>query len=55
MENKTIYDLNMHEEIEKEPELYVRRVPGGWIYTDTGFADDQSVFVPYNEEFKESK
>jgi len=33
--------------------LFVRRVPGGWIYMDIGEDRDPrcATFVPYNEEF----
>lgn len=64
---KNIYELELFEETFQEREKYspsalsVRRVPGGWIFTD--FQDSQeegnviqtrlsSVFVPYNDEFK---
>ncbi len=64
---KNIYDLKLLEETFQDREqhstrgLSVRRVPGGWIFTE--FDDSQgdgsdiqtrlsSVFVPYNEEFR---
>lgn len=64
---KNIYDLKLLEETFQDREqhstrvLSVRRVPGGWIFTE--FDDSQgdgndiqtrlsSVFVPYNEEYK---
>lgn len=60
MEN--IYDLNLHEETTLINtsclELTVTRVPGGWIYehmyySESGVLSSSSVFVPYNNEFKE--
>ncbi|WP_432221270.1 hypothetical protein ACRASX_11115 [Flavobacterium sp. TMP13] len=65
---KNIYELKLMEETFQDREQYsqsalsVRRVPGGWIFTD--FEDSpednatqarlSSVFVPYNEEFHPS-
>ena len=67
---KDIYKLELFEETFEDREQYgnsglsVRRVPGGWIFTN--FEDSHedgnaiqsrlsSVFVPYNEEFKKVK
>jgi len=51
---KTIYELELHEELRIVPDLYIIRVPGGWIYCTTNdnlnFAS--STFVPYNNEFE---
>ena len=64
---KNIYDLKLFEETFQDREQYdtrflsVRRVPGGWLFTEfeesIGEGNDcqkrlSSVFVPYNEEFK---
>ena len=51
---KTIYDLELHEPLQINKWLIVRRVPGGWIYA---FCDDDTslvvqTFVPYNHEFQ---
>lgn len=48
MEEKTIYDLKLHESIKVRGRLWVSRVPGGWLYEYLG---STSVFVPYNDEF----
>lgn len=63
---KNIYDLKLFEEIFEDREQYgnsglsVRRVPGGWIFTDFEDSHEEnntvqsrlsSVFVPYDEEF----
>lgn len=67
---KDIYELELLEETFLEKDRLdprsnsVRRVPGGWIFTE--FHDSQnesndrhtaisSVFVPHNDEFKEKK
>lgn len=50
---KTIYDLELHEEIQLLDSQFVKRVPGGWVYSY--FSDlNVSVFVPYNEEFNKN-
>jgi len=64
---KNIYNLELFEETFQDRDQYgsrvlsVRRVPGGWIFTEfeesIGEENDcqkrlSSVFVPYNEEFK---
>lgn len=60
-QTKTIYDLELHENLEIRNSLIVERVPGGWNYkyfTGTLNGDDiewtifQIVFVPYNNEFQ---
>ena len=45
---KIIYEMKLHECLKFSEELYVTRVPGGWIYSNA----NNSVFVPYNDEFK---
>jgi len=54
---KTIYDLALHEHFFIGPPkdyIWVRRVPGGWLYIDDW--NDKGlptvVFVPYSDEFK---
>ena len=49
---KSIYDLDLHEEIKVEDNLWAIRVPGGWIYSN-GLFDNKvhCVFVPYDNEF----
>jgi hypothetical protein len=65
---KNIYALDLLEETfaEREPynprSLSVRRVPGGWIFTEFEDSSEESaiqvrlssVFVPYSDEFKKS-
>ena len=53
MSEKTIYGLDLHEEIKVGDNLWVRRVPGGWLYSDTGMSDaGQCIFVPLNNEYQ---
>lgn len=66
---KTIYDLELHEEMSLSNTLVVMRVPGGWVYSYgyvDSLADNQGVgklvvktgaciFVPYCDEFKLNK
>lgn len=55
LQQKKLYDLDLHEEIEITTELSVIRVPGGWIYSELVCGTDEMsstlVFVPYNNEF----
>lgn len=50
--NNDIYKMNLHDEIKLGKYTFIRRVPGGWIYT---FQEDtniyNSIFVPYDNEF----
>jgi len=52
---KTIYDLELHKEIHlKNSQIYITRVPWGWIYENYYPKWDMitsSVFVPFNKEF----
>ena len=57
-EEKTIYDLDLHERI-GGPDGFITRVPGGWIYELTSSSKMRNatdgysaVFVPMNTEFK---
>jgi len=52
---KTIWDLKLHEEtnIDTDEEVYIRRVPGGWIYMVVwGTTGVSGVFVPLSEDLK---
>lgn len=50
-----IYDLKLHESVNISNSCTVTRVPGGWIYyTGNCYEVETAVFVPYNEEFKET-
>lgn len=51
--NKSIYDLKLHEELKLSNDMYVLRVPGGWIYDFWDVTKDQAkigVFVPFSME-----
>ena len=52
---KTIYDLDLHDEIQICAATYCMRVPGGWIYTIITPSGTTSAFVPFNSEFLRSK
>ena len=49
---KTIYDLELHEDLLIHGLLNVVRVPGGWIYESLSDGDVSAVFVPFNNEFE---
>lgn len=63
---KNIYALDLLEETFEKKDQYnprslsIRRVPGGWIFTEFEDSSEESsiqvrisaVFVPYNDEFK---
>ena len=62
-QTKTIYDLELHEEINITDTLIVQRVPGGWNYKYYRYKFDrnhesweeelsQIVFVRYHNEFQ---
>ena len=60
-EEESIYDLGLNEGMPLNYDVRILRVPGGWIYTHFNIKysredEDEiatSVFVPYNDEFKE--
>ena len=50
---KTIYDLKLGEELEigaPGSDIYMRRVPGGWVMEN--YVLSSSCFVPLNYEFQ---
>ena len=49
----SIYEMNLNDEIKVSDNLYVTRVPGGWIYQFHRPAASvlEVVFVPYSGEF----
>ena len=49
-EQKSIYDLKLHESINLPHSMKVIRVAGGWIYNF--YMTGQVIFVPYNNEFQ---
>ena len=56
MSTRSIYKIELHEEMEVGANLYVTRVPGGWIYKHTSVSINDAwnlstVFVPFNKEF----
>jgi len=55
----TIYDMQLHDEIKIEKNVYVLRVAGGWIYRyEASDGVDgwniETQFVPYDNEFQKS-
>ncbi len=56
MEDEELYSMKLHDEKELWSNLYVMRVPGGWIYRqDTeqagGHWMTSATFVPFSDEF----
>lgn len=58
---KTIYNLELHEELYINAELKIQRVPGGWNYKyyevkhngyDIDWLLSQVIFIPYHNEFQ---
>ena len=65
MEQKTIYDLELHEVMtvkvktngsEYPAVWWVTRVPGGWFYQDANpnRTTVSEFFVPFNNEFRDT-
>ncbi len=51
LEEKTIYDLKLHEGMDYPcKHFWIYRVAGGWIYFDK--TNHLCVFVPFNNEFQ---
>ena len=57
---KDIYKLKLHEEVQIGAD-FIRRVPGGWIYTEyteslvgTGYTCVSKCFVPFDNEFQKA-
>lgn len=49
-DTKDIYELEIHEEIKVSDDLFVLRVPGGWIYSYWNELEDYTssgIFVPF--------
>ena len=56
MDNENIYQLELHAEIKVADNLWCRRVPSGWIYSDAAMSDEgHCVFVPFNNEFQKTE
>ena len=54
VEQKTIYNLELHEMINTIFGMGIMRVAGGWIYDCWDYSNDipkTGVFVPFNNEF----
>jgi hypothetical protein len=49
---KTIYDLELHETLKIANDMYVYKVPGGWIYQIICDDEVSCVFVPYGQEYR---
>lgn len=55
-DDKSIYEIKLHEKTYVDAAVSVRRVPGGWIYFYKGAgASYTSCFVPYHKEFYPEK
>jgi len=50
-EEKTIYDLELHEAMSTSNNQEAMRVAGGWVYLYHSHGGVNQVFVPYNNEF----
>ena len=58
MEEKTIYDLKLHEILRVDTEYVywvVTRVPGGWLYRPSGNEEFIFIFVPWNNDLQPRK
>lgn len=55
---QSVYDMPLHSSASIEEHTFIKRVPGGWIYTIRTPSNEQiawhSVFVPYTnmDDFK---
>jgi len=45
------YNLKLNQGTSTSEKVHIRRVPGGWIYTNLAVPQPTSVFVPMNGEF----
>jgi hypothetical protein len=55
-----IYNMELHEHVNINDKAFrgsILRVAGGWIYEHEarGYSQIQTVFVPYHNEFQETK
>jgi len=48
---KSIYGLSLGESFTTDDDIIIIRVPGGWIYILNCAEGQNSVFIPYNNEF----
>lgn len=49
---KDIYKMKLHEQIKTSNNLFITRVPGGWLYASPCGEDVyQESFVPFHNEF----
>lgn len=49
---KSIYDMKLHERLDTSREVFVTRVPGGWLYSlHCGYGKYTTNFVPFDNEF----
>jgi hypothetical protein len=49
--SEEIYNMKLHEWTQLKGMYSVLRVPGGWLYTYSYMGNNNTVFVPYNDEF----
>jgi len=48
---KELYALGLFKEIKIGVGEYMRRVPGGWLYTNYHDGTSACCFIPFNNEF----
>jgi hypothetical protein len=53
-DKKTIYELKLHESMSIDEDLWVLRVPGGWVYRfyEESRNKTERIFVPFDCEFQ---
>jgi hypothetical protein len=54
---KNIYEMGLHEfiQIKGVDNMFVLRVPGGWIYYKASSIGYATTFVPFDNEFQKCK
>lgn len=60
IQREDLHGMNFNEDLETDifgHQVFIKRVPGGWIYSMLWVADDgtprpTSVFVPFDNEFQ---
>lgn len=54
-EEDLLYKMELHDAIKIDSDLWVIRVPGGWIYKHTGFHSESIAFVPFSSEYQNQR
>lgn len=52
---KTLYAMDLHDELQEGSNLFIMRVPGGWIYNYFNSENGEPIcatFVPFHNEFQ---